>query len=438
MSASRGDEKVSAAVRINPYAVKKVEPSLFCKPLVDYDDFEDEEHKMTNHNPIVVGDTDNTAAATTRHEEGATVAPMSVSLPLWKRLPSKSISFGSSEILTVSELCQHALLYYKATHSIRTTGVLRQKIYYPVDGTNDDSGEVSLLLEDPLVRFSASSNTRSVQKGLPPTPAGTSTSVARDRKGGRRISFGPSTAPQTPANAPSKHQQTHRPSLGGVARGSTAPDLAVTPAVHKTAFHAKVASRTPLQFRTPGVLSSRKRPLTPKTVCLKETLANALASNSTSTVWVVLDPQHVPMDHIAVGDLVTIFGTVHPIVGDESGTVQSAVPPRLSPFVRDVASLLLAKQSQEESEASNNICFVQARILRQDNGASPRLHWEALKLRRNHLLKTYYHHQPHPQQGKSQMGHLGEDVPFLGCGPPPYDLGTTEKSSGDGTGVTQS
>jgi hypothetical protein len=396
MSTSRGDENATAAVRINPYSVKKVAPPLFRKPLVEFDDFEDE---MTNEKPVTT-DKESAAAATPMQEEAAIAAPMSVSLPLWKRLPSKSISFGSSEVLTVSEVCQHGLLYSNANHSIRTTGVLRQKIFYPLDdGTNyTESDQVSLLLEDPLAKVSRTGNTRS---GPPPTPAAV-ISTAKDR--GRRISFGPQT--------PAAHLQRS-------ARGSN--DL-VTPGVPKTPFTTKkLASRTPLQFRTPGLSSSRKRPF-PKVVCPKEILANALASNPTATIWVVVDPQHVSIDHISVGDLVTVFGTVHTLM-DESCPDPSAVPPRISSFCREVARLVVSNKQQP----SEGVRFVQGRILRQDNGASPRLHWEALKLRRKHLLKTYYQHQQ-----------PSEDVTLLGCGPPPYDWGTTEKSSGNDIGVNHS
>ena len=77
--------------------------------------------------------------------QSALTQPMSVSLPVWKRLPTNTISFGPAEILTVSEAFLQGNLY--ATKSIRTTGVLSHRICRP--GTS----EVSLVLKDPLAKL---------------------------------------------------------------------------------------------------------------------------------------------------------------------------------------------------------------------------------------------------------------------------------------------
>jgi hypothetical protein len=59
----------------------------------------------------------------------------------WTRLPSKQISIGAAEILTIPECCQHASLYHEK--QVRVTGILRQR-------TATEEGEIILELIDPL------------------------------------------------------------------------------------------------------------------------------------------------------------------------------------------------------------------------------------------------------------------------------------------------
>ncbi|CAB9515690.1 hypothetical protein SEMRO_731_G194360.1 [Seminavis robusta] len=432
----------SSRKRVNPYATKKTAPpELFQKPLEDYDDFivekEVDDWKQSSAamptNNTTNNTTNNNNTTTTNnnnnnhHPEDTDVAmPMSVSLPIWKRLPSNMISFGAAEILTISEIGRHGGLYSNANRPIRTTGVLRHRIHH------GNSTEVSLVLEDPLAKLAVK------ERGGLQTPA---TTKAKKMKG-RRISFGPtrttSLLPKTPGTVaktpsttvvttqpPQSTSTNRRPSLG-MPRHNRTP-LLVTPGGLKTpaasrSFQTPAASRP---FQTPGGgLSSirKKRPLSSVTKQRpQDVLATALTSH---TVWIVVDPQHVPVDNLAVGDLVTVFGSIIQLQSGNEDNNTSQVP--LSSFVREVATNLQQASSKppQNNDASdkdkNNPClFVQARILRQDNGANPRLHLEALKLRRKHLLETY--HSSSSQKQQLQPGEL-----LLGCGPPPYNSSRTQ------------
>lgn len=80
--------------------------------------------------------------------------PMSRSLPLWERLPSRNLSFGSAEMLSVTECIQHAALYNAHGRSIRCTGVVEEiiinapKTHSPV--TSQQLPHLSVRLSDPL------------------------------------------------------------------------------------------------------------------------------------------------------------------------------------------------------------------------------------------------------------------------------------------------
>ncbi|CAB9531778.1 expressed unknown protein [Seminavis robusta] len=363
-------------------------------------------------------------------EDTDVAMPMSVSLPIWKRLPSNMISFGAAEILTISEIGRHGGLYSIANRPIRTTGVLRHRIHH------GNSTEVSLVLEDPLAKLAVK------ERGGLQTPATTN----RKKMKGRRISFGPTRTtsliaktPGTVAKTPSTTVVTtqppqststsnRRPSLG-MPRHNRTP-LLVTPGGLKTpaasrSFQTPAASRS---FQTPGGGLSSNRKKRPLSSVTKQRPQDVLATALTScTVWIVVDPQHVPVDNLAVGDLVTVFGSIIQLQSGNEDNNTSEVP--LSSFVREVATNLLQAnkppQNNDASDKDNACLFVQARILRQDNGANPRLHLEALKLRRRHLLETY--HSSSSQKQQLQPGEL-----LLGCGPPPYNnLRTQPQEEGD-------
>lgn len=79
----------------------------------------------------------------TNNEEAAT--SLSISLPVWHRLPSASLSFGSAEILTMPQACA---IREPCGQSIRVTGIV-------VHRSVTDSSGVNLVLGDPVRRASS-------------------------------------------------------------------------------------------------------------------------------------------------------------------------------------------------------------------------------------------------------------------------------------------
>ena len=76
--------------------------------------------------------------------------PMSISLQPWQRLPSQNLSFGSAEILSVTECVQHAKLYHSHGRSIRCTGIIQQVVTHPTTDKIQNSPCLSVRLSDPL------------------------------------------------------------------------------------------------------------------------------------------------------------------------------------------------------------------------------------------------------------------------------------------------
>jgi len=224
-----------------------------------------------------------------------------------ERLPSRYVSFGSAEILTVSELHKHAVVY--ADNSVRITGVVVQRHVA-------SDGNVCLVMKDPSIHKTTKAAPRSILK----TPGGGIK---------RRLS------------------------------GSSTPRF--------------VTRKRPL--------SSLKKPSPP--VNPLESIVSSLVEQQTVLVYAV--SKQMPVNDAAVGDLVMIIGEVRTLPVD-------AVQP------------ILEKWNEKTSSMQH---FLHARILRNVNGTDMRLHDEALRMRRQHLMET---------SSESKEGTAFR----LGCGPPPY------------------
>lgn len=485
---------VPAAAQINPYAAKKVTHQIFRKPLEEYDNWQDDEAAVTvtgedsniqniqnndlfsSTNAAVSSENasasdkaevrcsspetaaETVPAAGTKSAPPSTSAttPMSAELPMWKRLPSQNTSFTPAEILTVSEVCLYGHLY--VNKSIRLTGVLTHRMYH------SSTGEISLVLEDPLAKLQLPSRTTGHRK------ASTTQKVATNS---RRISFGSinttvaqETTTATTSSSSSTATTKNRPSLGMTGnRITTTPSLSSrgTPGTTTPTRRNPPTPRTGLimpgstsaKFRTPAVMSNnRKRPLSsivstkPQKRTQQEALVDALVEGfqkqqqkKKMSVWIVVDPRFVPVDSLAVGDIVTVMGTVQLyrpcIINDETTIIAHDKP---SMAVCRTGDLILQKQRQQQQTTStpkmstrNNdsishseVLWIQARIARQDNGANLRLQQEALMLRREHLLTTIYTSRIGGQSdngGDSSNNHNNNNSTklLLGCGPPPYN-----------------
>jgi hypothetical protein len=229
------------------------------------------------------------------------------------RLPSRNVSFGSAEILTVSELQKHAPLYLDL--SVRITGVVLHR-HVATDGN------VCLILKDPSMQQQRSEAPRSILK----TPGG----IKKRRRSG----------------------------------------VGTTPRF--------VTGKRPLS-------SLKKAPPPPNPV---EAMLNSLMTQSTVLIYAV--SKQMPVNEACVNDLIMIIGEV-----------KTAPVPALED--------ILEKWNAKSSDTVN--LFVYARILRNVNGTDMRLHDEALRMRRQHLIQS----SAQSSSGEEELERLRP-----GCGPPPY------------------
>ena len=243
------------------------------------------------------------------------------------------------------------------------------------------------------------------------------------------------------------------------------------------------------KFRTPSLSSrNRKRglssisrtPMPQKTI--QETMASVLSNPQKAVVWIVVDARHVSVDALTIGDIVTVVGTVQRyqhhadmhsspdgndandaksessktngsggLLGTENSRTNSHIATedeepagrtiRRSAATCEIGDLILREQQQRQntqqnidpstsplavkSDNDNGALFLEARILRKDNGANLQLHEQALKLRRRHILATYHSHRLiGATEATAGTMNVVDDTILLGCGPPPYTLST--------------
>jgi hypothetical protein len=113
-------------------------------------------------------------------------------------------------------------------------------------------------------------------------------------------------------------------------------------------------------------------------------MVTSLAEDQTVLVYAV--SQQVPVNDVAVGDLVMIIGERRSTCKTNVVAIQS----------------ILVGQDKMTATVQN---FLYARIVRNVNGTDMQLHDEALRMRRQHLL---------------QMFPESKEPIRPGCGPPPY------------------
>lgn len=316
-----------------------------------------------------------------------------INLPVWQRLPSRNLSFGSAEILTVAECFRHASLF--CDKSVRITGKLLHRHVHLSDGM------VSLVLGDPLVP------TKSL--------AGRRRSSLGSAKNAilRRVSF-----PKTPSAAATT-------GLGQSALKKRTPGTILR--------RISGAGLLPLQSVgdyaavTPGGLgtSSRKRPLSFTTPSLATTDALVQALQSPNCIWVLADPAHVSVNHCTVDDLAMALGElcVYTGVGNEDANGAGATAGNMPASVRAVADAVQAAVcAASNKEATRPIYYLQTRILRNANGTNMKLHADALYARRQQLL-TLQQHCPLTTMTDDQNVPLDPSLQVRqGCGPPPYTI----------------
>lgn len=370
--------------------------------------------------------------------------PFSTSDPRWKRLPSQNVSFGSGEILTVTEILKHSHHFHN--RSVRVTGVLQHRHVHTshhyqrqqqeqqqqeeqqqererqeeettggseAPRRNDnDLVLVTLLLTDPLV------TTKNKKK----RPRSSILSA-------RRISFGKSPITKSHVET-SSNDSTNKSTLLKNNTPFSLPRPLLSTAAAK--------SFTPGPFKTPiakgsnphSILRSTLTPATtPRYIGLKRPLSAATINRTVSPVdtivedlaeqvgiWVVVNPQHAPLNDCAVGDLLMVIGEVRTMNEDTDDIMIGS-----DHEIRYMHNELTKRGTSQE--AAKNVFHIRARIVKNVNGTNMSLQHEALLLRRQAARAVW----------ASADGNTADaNVLRPGCGPPEAHLNTSNTHEDNG------
>lgn len=341
-----------------------------------------------------------------------TASSSSTYTPYWERMPSRCLSFGSAEILTVTECLDHASLY--RNRSVRVTGLVHHRSFLPGNGPADVI--VQLELKDPLQRSTSTpsssrsssfsrgrlSNLSSIRRstsGIPPTSTSSTTTSTKHRLSSSSVQL------------PGTNQKRKRPWFATATTGSA----------------SSIRRRSSLIVSTPRGTDSSNT-----TTPLKIEPRDQVKS---SVLKVLIDPRLPQLNDITVGSFVSVIGTMIEIQLDEEDT--------LCPRQDDITTTTphSTRHGNETDGASNeqshgSIYKLEARLLqgiRKDFGADMSLFGTALMARRKATYQRYYRQikgsiRPEEHVTGIKTANVDEyntgpyDIfPLQGCGPPPYD-----------------
>jgi hypothetical protein len=382
-------------------------------------------------------------ATTARNDKNATTttaaaaaltgdATIEHNVPQWQRLPSRTCSFESAEILTVTEACRHAALY--VDKSVRITGVViadEQPISNHNTVTESSSssflqkqGYRSFMLADPLSSLlqTPSSAAAAARSSAVPSAAAAAATTGQIRASSSLSSssrLSSSSSSSTPGlrkqQHPFKPRQNQNQPQGSSTNGTTLSSshrlgrpfrvpvlrpMAATAAdatliSHQTTKASMKKAPQPLPrvstFATAANphFGNNKRPASqisttasaktppPTTTTItgrrdpKQSKATAAANQYNNKVCVWFHPDQVPiMQTLKMGDLAMVIGEIRQVSSLVMATTTSSATSR-----------------QEASSGSFQQQHVLvARICTNANGTSMRLHHQALLVRRRHLL----------------------------------------------------
>jgi hypothetical protein len=167
----------------------------------------------------------------------------------------------------------------------------------------------------------------------------------------------------------------------------TTPCKERTKPLHQSGLsHAKTSLSTGKNSLLLGARSTRRLVHTPKASLKTNKLSGQRRPRSIMTpvdnlvstllnqrvVLVIADPIHVHVRECGLGDSIMVIGEVH-VVDDDAPAQQ-------------VLGLWREKRNAQQVDAGEVLTYIRPRILRNVNGTDARLQFEALKLRRMHLL----------------------------------------------------
>ena len=290
--------------------------------------------------------------------------PISLELPLWKRLPSRTISFGSAEILSVLEFAKNTQTNTLPA-SVRLTGVLLQKHVHQSSDTTNGLTFVSLLLGDPLLRPSATKHRQG--RTLAQT---TTTKPSR--------SF--MTSPRTTSSLGHRSTQRMNPQMSPIpaANRRQGGGLWKRPRTSLTRTASTAASST-------SVTSVER---------FAQQVYGSLTDATTSCrVWVIANPDFVSLDECIVGDLVMVMGETYKCLLNNPTTNHDTPIRNETTSVEEIMTLVRQKHSTLDNSTltskTDQVSYLVPRIVRNVKGANMTLYMKSLQARREMLQKKF-------------------------------------------------
>ena len=397
----------TTAQLVNPYAIKRASPSLYSGPL----------HSLPVNEPALPGlpisKPDEDRMETGDDEQQSSKAPATDSaqspldnpriavskpqagisaedLPQWQRLPSRHLSFGSAEILTIPECAQY-LRSDQAAKSVSVTGTIRYMVPHnqhmqavspcSVSSNDDDSTRiVSLVLGDPLAPLNPIRTLLNRPSAGPPRVSMTPARPLASRV--RQLTNNPQYATQKTPLPPSQLPRTSH------ASSASHPTLQRPGLPKKRSF--KSISRKSRSSLVLGGSNRRTSIMDPL-----ERLTAELHKDA-STVWVQADPTVVPVHSYQIGQLLTVMGEI--IVArnssdaeESAGELGASAPATkhdmdVSTMTNDAGDEHGAAMSGLAHAATTRdlptMAWIRARILRNATGTNMKLYTDALMARR--------------------------------------------------------
>lgn len=289
-------------------------------------------------------------------------------LPMWQRLPSQTITFGSAEILTIPEACQRLAdaSGNSATSSIRITGVVANKHVHA-------DGSVSLVLGDPLapLRKAQSSILKRKRPLASKTPAGDAKTTEAITKTPATTASSTTSTKKTPASTASSTAKTPGVTFQVPAKR---PQSILFNSKKKNLVYKKKTTGRRLSFAAGGLVKKRS-PLE----LLVQTLS---AGGNSARIWVVV-PSNSQQEAIAVNDLVMVMGEVQHVNNNNNNTENNA-PTLLCAAVTEVTATTQTNTTTTTTAHAPQ-SYVRARIVRNANGTNMKLYTDALMARRAFL-----------------------------------------------------
>lgn len=279
-----------------------------------------------------------------------------------QRLPSRNVSFGCAEHLSVTELRE--FLRYYTNRSVRITGIILHRHLVETDAS------ICLVVGDPLARNQVKRSSLDSSELCTPKGLNRRTTSIDAKTAKKSVSFKNKTALGSAKVSSFGKITTKRTPL--YSRGGLG--------VKRRLVHIP---KTPGSCTLLGKNSNKRRSPFSSRI---ESAINCLVNRDDSILAILNPLQHPEVADCNVGDLIMLIGEIHFMSCNEE-------PTTAAPFLSHYRS------KAEKKEAR----FLVPRILRNVNGTNVRLQHEAIKRRREHILLVQKSHPIQAGRGPPRL-----------------------------------